>query len=157
MENNRLSYLSLEIDIINAIINNDTSVKFNDLFVNDESASDEFKFEILCRIAQQILNSMELENEETLLNMFKEIYPNEDIGLFCIDFIKFNKDKNPDVKIDERINNLLSIEIDMDVLPESNIKRDYLNLMVTLLLNQEPLNIEFINHYNNEIKKLINK
>lgn len=154
MEFDRLAYLSLEADIINAIINNEEGVEFNKLFENDEKATLEFKLDMLCRLTQQILSSVELQDETVLLNMFNELYPNSKVGEFCIGFIKQQLDRS-DCFVNEKINKLLALDI--NDAPEAQIKKDYLNLLLTLLLNQQPLNIELINKYNNEIKKLINK
>lgn len=154
MEFDRLNFLSQEIDIINAIINNEEGIQFNKLFENDENATDEIKLNTLCRITQQILSSTELKGEEALLGMFNEIYPDPIVGEFCINFIKQQLENN-EGPVDEKINRLL--ELDVKRIPKSQIKKDYLNLLLTLLLNQQPLNMELINKYNNEIKKLLNK
>lgn len=154
MEFDRLTFLSQEIDIINAIINNEEGIQFNKLFENDENATDEIKLNTLCRMTRQILSSTELKGDEALLGMFNEIYPDSIVGEFCINFIKQQLENN-EGSVDEKINRLL--ELDVERIPNSQIKKDYLNLLLTLLLNQQPLNMELINKYNNEIKKLLNK
>ena len=158
MDFNRLQALSLEIDIINAIINNNKDISFNKLFESDENITEEFKLNKLCELAYKVLKQVEIEEEDALLEMFNEIFPdNSAVGRFCIDFIKINleMDNMDRDKINERIELLL--KLDGSIIPDSQIKIDYYNLILTLLLNQDPINLNLINKYNIELKALLNK
>lgn len=151
MDFGRLRALSKEVDILNAIINGEEGVSFASLFEGEEGLNNEFKLDKLCQLTYKIFKSMKLENEQTLLNMYTEIYP-EAVGKFCIAFIKMHIDFGGD-NINEKLNILLSL--DYKPVPSCRVKADYFQLVLNLLLCQEPLNLELINRYNNELKELL--
>ena len=162
MNFDRLKVLSKEADIINAIINGEGGVSFNSLFEDEPEATNEFKLDKLCGIAYRVLKTTKIENHTTLLNMFNELYPDSNVGKFCIEFININvNDFGENKTIVDKINALIALEF--DGLPDSQIKVDYLQTVMTLLLVQQPINIElinkfnieFINKFNIELKKMI--
>ena len=156
MNFDRLKVLSKEADIINAIINGGEEVSFDSLFEDEPEATNEFKLEKLCGIVYRVLKTTKIENHTTLLNMFDELYPDSNVGKFCIEFITLNiNDFGGNEPVVDKINTLL--ELDYDGLPDSQIKADYLQTIMTLLLVQQPINIELINKFNIELKKMINK
>ena len=148
MNFSRLRALSNEVTVINAIINNEEGVTLDLLFPEEEEF--EFKLNKLCEIAYNIFNSFKLENDDVLINLFNELQPG--LGEFCVGFIKFNDER--DKTLNEKIEELL--KLDVSNIPTSNIKIDYLNMILSLLLCQKPLNMELINRFNEEIKSMIN-
>lgn len=154
MNFDRLKVLSKEADVINAIINGEEGVSFNSLFEDEPEATNESKLNKLCGIAYRVLKSTKVKDRTVLLNMFNEIYPDSNVGKFCIEFITITiNDFNESTTIVDKINTLTSL--DYDGLPDSQIKVDYLQAVMTLLLIQQPINIELINKFNIELKKLI--
>lgn len=149
----RLEILSNEVEIINAIIDKKTTISFDSLFEYQEDLTKELKLDKICEIIYKIFKTAPLEDESALLEMFKNYYGEDSkIGNFCIDFIKMNLEFK-EIKIEERLAKLL--EMDCDCLPNAQIKIDYLQMTLSLLLNQEPLNLELINEYNNKLKTLL--
>lgn len=155
MNYDRLKVLSKEADIINAIINSEEGVSFNSLFEDEPEATNESKLNKLCGIVYRILKTTKLEDHTVLLNMFDELYPKSNVGKFCIEFITITvNDFNESTTIFDKLSALLALEY--DGLPDSQIKVDYLQAVMTLLLIQQPINIELINKFNIELKKMIN-
>ena len=149
----RLEILSNEIEIINAIIDKKTTISFDSLFEYQEDLTKELKLDKICEIIYKVFKTAPLEDESALLEMFKNYYGEDSkIGDFCIDFIKMNLELN-EITIEERLAKLL--EMDCSCLPNAQIKIDYLQMILSLLLNQEPLNLELINEYNNKLKELL--
>ena len=149
----RLEILSHEIEIINAIIDKKATVSFDFLFEYQEDLTKELKLDKICEIIYKVFRTAPMEDESALLSMFKNYYGEDSkIGDFCIDFIKMNLELN-ELTLEERLAKLL--EMDCDCLPNAQIKIDYLQMILSLLLNQEPLNLELINEYNNKLKQLL--
>ena len=149
----RLEILSNEIEIINAIIDKKTTISFDSLFEYQEDLTKELKLDKICEIIYKVFKTAPMEDESALLNMFKNYYGEDSkIGDFCIDFIKMNLELN-ELTLEERLAKLL--EMDCNCLPNAQIKIDYLQMILSLLLNQEPLNLELINEYNNKLKELL--
>lgn len=149
----RLEILSHEVDIINAIIDKKTTVSFNSLFEYQEDLTKELKLDKICEIIYKVFKTAPLEDESALLKMFEDYYgEGSKIGNFCIDFIKMNLELS-EMTLEERLVKLL--EMDCECLPNAQIKIDYLQMILSLLLNQEPLNLELINEYNNKLKELL--
>lgn len=149
----RLEILSHEVDIINAIIDKKTTVSFNSLFEYQEDLTKELKLDKICEIIYKVFKTAPLEDESALLKMFENYYgEGSKIGNFCIDFIKMNLELS-EMTLEERLVKLL--EMDCECLPNAQIKIDYLQMILSLLLNQEPLNLELINEYNNKLKELL--
>ena len=156
MDFGRLAQISTEIDAYNALFNNNLEFDFNVLFnnlVDVHNITKEFKFDKLCEIAYKAILQKE-DIKEIIIKMFNDVLPDFNVGEFCFEFIKFNIQKEDDYTIDEKIE-LLS-NLDIDSIPASQIKIDYFNLILTLLLVQEPMNINLINEYNNKLKNLLN-
>lgn len=154
MDFSRSMVLLNEVNVINAIINNDKNVSVQDLFVNIEDVPVEKKLDKLCEISYKIIKSMDLDNYETLISMFEELCPDCNLGEFCIDFISYQFIEN-DLTIDEKIEELAQFKYEK--IPNTiEVKKDYLNLIVGLLLNQDPLNMPLINKFNEALKELIN-
>ena len=155
MDVSRSKVLSNEIDIINAIINNEkNNVSVQNLFKNADDLSVEQKINKVCEIAYKILNSTELENPELLMEMFEDLCPEANLGEFCVEFLKYQI-HDRDLNLDEKIEKLESLKYEL--IPDSEIKMNYLNQILSLLLNQEILDIEKINMYNNVLKELISR
>lgn len=149
----RLEILSHEVDIINAIIDKKTTVSFDSLFEYQEDLTKELKLDKICEIIYKVFKTAPLEDESALLKMFENYYgEGSKIGNFCIDFIKMNLELS-ELTLEERLAKLL--EMDCECLPNAQIKIDYLQMTLSLLLNQEPLNLELINEYNNKLKQLL--
>lgn len=149
----RLEILSHEVEIINAIIDKKTTVSFDSLFEYQEDLTKELKLDKICEIIYKVFKTAPLEDESALLKIFENYYgEGSKIGNFCIDFIKMNLELR-EMTIEERLAKLL--EMDCECLPNAQIKIDYLQMTLTLLLNQEPLNLELINEYNNKLKQLL--
>ena len=149
----RLEILSHEIEIINAIIDKKATISFDFLFEYQEDLTKELKLDKICEIIYKVFRTAPMEDESALLSMFKNYYGEDSkIGDFCIDFIKMNLELN-ELTLEERLAKLL--EMDCDCLPNAQIKIDYLQMILSLLLNQEPLNLELINEYNNKLKQLL--
>lgn len=149
----RLEILSNEIDIINAIIDKKATASFESLFEYQEDLTKELKLDKICEIIYKVFKTAPMEDESALLEMFKNYYGEDSkIGNFCIDFIKMNLELN-ELTLEERLAKLL--EMDCNCLPNAQIKIDYLQVTLSLLLNQEPLNLEIINEYNNKLKQLL--
>lgn len=149
----RLEILSHEVDIINAIIDKKTTVSFDSLFEYQEDLTKELKLDKICEIIYKVFKTAPLEDESALLKMFENYYgEGSKIGNFCIDFIKMNLELS-EMTLEERLVKLL--EMDCECLPNAQIKIDYLQMTLSLLLNQEPLNLEIINEYNNKLKELL--
>lgn len=149
----RLEILSHEVEIINAIINKKATVSFDSLFEYQDDLTKELKLDKICEILYKVFRTTPIEDESALLNMFKNYYGEDTkIGVFCIDFIKMNLELDK-LTLEERLVKLL--EMDFDCLPNAQIKIDYLQMTLSSLLNQEPLNLELINEYNNKLKQLL--
>ena len=149
----RLEILSHEVEIINAIIDKKTTVSFDSLFEYQEDLTKELKLDKICEIIYKVFKTAPLEDESALLKIFENYYgEGSKIGNFCIDFIKMNLELS-EMTLEERLVKLL--EMDCDCLPNAQIKIDYLQMTLSLLLNQEPLNLELINEYNNRLKQLL--
>lgn len=151
----RLEILSNEVEIINAIIAKKDTVSFESLFEYQEDLTKELKLDKICEIIYKVFKTAPLEDESALLKMFENYYgevTGSQIGSFCIDFIKMNIELS-EMTLEERLVKLL--EMDCDCLPNAQIKIDYLQVTLSLLLNQEPLNLELINEYNNKLKQLL--
>lgn len=155
MDVSRSKVLSNEIDIINAIINNEkNNVSVQNLFKNADDLSVEQKINKVCEIAYKVLNSTELENSELLMEMFEDLCPEVNLGEFCVEFLKYQM-HNRDLDLNEKIEKLESLKYEL--IPDSEIKMNYLNQILSLLLNQEVLDLEKINMYNNVLKELISR
>ena len=155
MDVSRSKVLSNEIDIINAIINNEkNNVSVQNLFKNADDLSVEQKINKVCEIAYKVLNSTELENSELLMEMFEDLCPEVNLGEFCVEFLKYQM-HNRDLDLNEKIEKLESLKYEL--IPDSEIKMNYLNQILSLLLNQEVLDLEKINVYNNVLKELISR
>ena len=155
MDVSRSKVLSNEIDIINAIINNEkNNVSVQNLFKNADDLSVEQKINKVCEIAYKVLNSTELENSELLMEMFEDLCPEINLGEFCVEFLKYQM-HNRDLDLNEKIEKLESLKYEL--IPDSEIKMNYLNQILSLLLNQEVLDLEKINMYNNVLKELISR
>jgi hypothetical protein len=149
----RLEILSNEVEIINAIIAKKDTVSFESLFEYQEDLTKELKLDKICEIIYKVFKTAPLEDESALLKMFENYYGEDSkIGNFCIDFIKMNLELS-EMTLEERLVKLL--EMDCECLPNAQIKIDYLQMTLSLLLNQEPLNLERINEYNNKLKELL--
>lgn len=149
----RLEILSHEVEIINAIIDKKTTVSFNSLFEYQEDLTKELKLDKICEIIYKVFKTVPLDDESALLKIFENYYGEDSkIGNFCIDFIKMNLELR-EMTMEERLAKLL--EMDCNCLPNAQIKIDYLQMTLSLLLNQEPLNLELINEYNNKLKQLL--
>ena len=143
----RLEILSKEADIISGILNNESNVSFQELFDLQDDLTEINKLDKICEIIYKVFKTANIEDTSNLLNMFDD----SKVGDFCIKFIKMNLELDKD--LEERLNELL--ELDCDVLPSAQIKIDYLQLTLNLLLNQEHLNLELINQINNKLKALM--
>ena len=155
MDVSRSQVLASEIDIINAIINNEkNNVSVQNLFKNADDSSIEQKINKVCEITYKILNLTELENPELLIGMFEDLYPEANLGEFCIEFLKYQM-HNRDLDLNEKIEKLESLKYEL--IPDSEIKMNYLNQILSLLLNQEILDLEKINMYNKVLKDLISR
>lgn len=153
MDFGRLDILSKEIDIINAIINGDNNVSFNSLYEQDLEAKEEMKLDKLCEITYKVLNSYDLKDETTLLNMYNEICSNENVGKFCVDFIKININQETQMKsINDRLNELLAL--DYENVPNFSLKLDYIQTVMVLLLQQSPIDIKTLNKFNDILKAM---
>lgn len=149
----RLEILSHEVEIINAIIDKKATASFDSLFEYQEDLTKELKLDKICEIMYKVFKTAPIEDESALLSMFKNYYGEDSkIGDFCINFIKMNLELN-ELTLEEKLTRLL--EMDYDCLPNAQIKIDYLQMTLSLLLNQEPLNLELINEYNNKLKQLL--
>ena len=151
MDFSRSLVLINEIDVINAIINNEP-VSIEKLFKNADDLSVEQKLNKLCEIGYKIVNSSHVENYDSLIFMFNELIPESNIGEFCIEFIKFQIN-NKEISIEEKIEKLTSL--DYENVPKSEIKMNFLNNIISLLLSQNIIDIPKLNKYNEELKKLI--
>ncbi len=155
MDVSRSQILASEIDMINAIINNEKSnVSVQNLFKNADDLSVEQKINKVCEIAYKILNSTNLENPELLMEMFEDLCPEANLGEFCVEFLKYQI-HDRDLNINLKIEKLEALKYEL--VPDCEIKMNYLNQILSLLLNQEVLNLEKINMYNNVLKELINR
>lgn len=143
----RLEILSKEADIISGILNNESNVSFQELFDLQDDLTEINKLDKICEMIYKVFKTANIEDTSNLLNMFDD----SKVGDFCIKFIKMNLELDKD--LEERLNELL--ELDCDVLPPAQIKIDYLQLTLNLLLNQEHLNLELINQINNKLKALM--
>lgn len=143
----RLEILSKEADIISGILNNESNVSFQELFDLQDDLTEINKLDKICEMIYKVFKTANIEDTSNLLNMFDD----SKVGDFCIKFIKMNLELDKD--LEERLNELL--ELDCDVLPPAQIKIDYLQLTLNLLLNQEHLNLELINQTNNKLKALM--
>lgn len=153
MDFGRLDVLSKEIDIINAILNGDNNVSFNSLYEKDLEAKEEMKLDKLCEITYKVLNSYDLKDETTLLNMYNEICSNENVGKFCVNFIKININQETQMKsIDDRLNELLAL--DYENVPNFSLKLDYIQTVMVLLLQQSPIDIKTLNKFNDILKAM---
>jgi hypothetical protein len=153
MDFGRLDILSKEIDIINAILNGDHSVSFNSLYEKDLEAKEEMKLDKLCEITYKVLNSYGLKDETVLLNMYNEICSNENVGKFCVDFIKININQETQMKsINDRLNELLAL--DYENIPNFSLKLDYIQTVMVLLLQQSPIDIKTLNKFNDILKAM---
>jgi hypothetical protein len=152
MNFDRVKVLMTEIDTINAILNNDEEYDFNNLFKNCDDMLEEEKMNKLCEITYKILENNEFENDLMIIRMFDAIFPENEVGEFCIQFIRLNLMESRG-NVDERIDMLVRLNIEK--IPNSQIKIDYLNVVLTMLLQQKPLNMELINKYNNLLKELV--
>ena len=154
----RLEILSNEVEIINAIMDNKQNISFNLLFEGQEEMSKEFKLDKICEIlykvlkSAQVLRNVQEIDEANLLRMFEEYYGNSNIGAFCIEFIKLNIEADG-LELEEKLERLLALN--PDHVSDAQIKIDYLQMTLTLLLNQFPLNFELINQYNAKLKELL--
>ena len=155
MDVSRSKVLTSEIDMINAIINNEkNNASVQNLFRNADDLSVEQKINKVCEIAYKILNSTELKNPELLMEMFEDLCPEANLGEFCVEFLKYQiHDRYLD--LNEKIEKLESLKYEL--IPDSEIKMNYLNQILSLLLNQEVLDLEKINVYNNVLKELISR
>lgn len=153
MDFSRVNVLMNEIDVINAVLYNNTEFDFSILF-NNTDMDEEHKINKLCELAYKIVKQEEFENEGLLIKMFNDNFPESEVGEFCVEFIKLNILESRD-QLDKRIDDLLVLgTLEM---PNAQIKIDYLNILLTLLLQQTPMNMELINQYNNQLKEIINK
>lgn len=143
----RLEILSKEADIISGILNNESNVSFQELFDLQDDLTEINKLDKICEMIYKVFKTADIEDTSNLLNMFDD----SKVGDFCIKFIKMNLELDKD--LEERLNELL--ELDCDVLPPAQIKVDYLQLTLNLLLNQEHLNLELINQINSKLKALM--
>lgn len=152
MNFDRVKVLMTEIDTINAILNNDEEFDFNILFKDCDDMIEEEKMNKLCEIAYKVLENVDFENDFMIIRMFNTIFPEKEVGEFCIQFIRLNLIESRG-NLNERIENL--VQLDVENVPDSQIKIDYLNVVLTMLLQQKPLNMELINKYNNLLKELV--
>lgn len=152
MNFDRVKVLMTEIDTINAILNNDEEFDFNILFKDCDDMIEEEKMNKLCEITYKVLENVDFENDFMIIRMFDTIFPEKEVGEFCIQFIRLNLIESRG-NLNERIENL--VQLDVENIPDSQIKIDYLNVVLTMLLQQKPLNMELINKYNNLLKELV--
>ena len=155
MDFSRLQILSREIDFMNAIILKQKGVSFESFFEGDDIAED-LKVDKICEICYKVINLLE-DKDDTLY--LKEIlinhFGNENAAIFIINFILLNiEDKNIN-NIGDKLDILLALPYDF--MPMCQMKIDYLNLTLSLLLKQEPLDMELINSFNDNTKSLILK
>lgn len=148
----RLEILSNEIEVINAIMSNKVAVSFNLLFDGQDDLSKEHKLDKICEILYKSFKTVQDIDETNIQRMFEEYYNNSEIGAFCIEFIKMNLELDQ-LSLEEKIEKLS--KMNSDCLPNAQIKIDHLQMLVSLLLNQSPLNMELINQYNNKLKTLL--
>ena len=153
MNFDRLGKLTMEIDIINALIDGNFEYDFKKIFEGTDM-NEENKINKLCELTYRMLNQEEFVNLDILLKMFNDNFP-ENVGKFCVNFIKLNKGDLQNMDINETIMALQELRVD-DV-PDAQIKVDYLNLLLVLLLQQVPMNMEKINKYNNLLKDMMNR
>ena len=153
MDTSRAKILANEIDLMNAIINNDKEdISIQKLFENMNDLSIEQKLDRLCEIAYKLLNSVDLEYPSLLISLFDELYPDAGVGEFCVEFLRYQiYDRN--LGINEKIEKLESFNYSR--VPDSEIKMNYLNQLLSLLLNQEFMDFNKINKYNKVLKDLI--
>lgn len=156
MDFSRLQILSREIDFMNAIILKQKGVSFESFFEGDNIAED-LKVDKICEICYKVINLLE-DKDDTLY--LKEILTNhfesENVAIFIINFILLNiEDRNTDNNIEDKLDILLALPYDF--MPMCQMKIDYLNLTLSLLLRQEPLDMELINSFNDNTKSLILK
>ena len=120
MDVSRSQVLSSEIDMINAIINNEkNNFSVQNLFKNADDLSVEQKINKVCEITYKILNSTELENPELLMEMFEDLCPEANLGEFCIEFLKYQI-HDRDLNLNEKIEKLESLKYEL--VPDSEIK-----------------------------------
>lgn len=143
----RLEILSKEADIIAGILNNESNMSFKELFDLQDDLTEINKLDKICEMLYKVFKTSNIEDTSNLLNMFDD----SKVGEFCIKFIKMNLELEKD--LEDRLAALL--ELDCDILPPAQIKIDYLQLTLNLLLNQEHLNLELINQINNKLKALM--
>jgi hypothetical protein len=86
--------------------------------------------------------------------MFEDLCPEANLGEFCVEFLKYQI-LDRDLNLNEKIEKLESLKYEL--IPDSEIKMNYLNQILSLLLNQEVLDLEKINMYNNVLKELISR
>lgn len=153
MDTSRAKILANEIDLMNAIINNDKEdISIQKLFENMNDLSIEQKLDRLCEIAYKLLNSVDLEYPSLLISLFDELYSDVGVGEFCVEFLRYQiYDRN--LGVNEKIEKLESFNYSR--VPDSEIKMNYLNQLLSLLLNQESLDFNKINKYNKVLKDLI--
>lgn len=156
MDFSRLQILSREIDFINAIILQQKGVTFESFFEGDD-ISEELKIDKICEICYKVINLLESKDDTLYLkDILTNHFESENVAIFIINFILLNiEDRNTDSNIEDKLDILLALPYDF--MPMCQMKIDYLNLILSLLLQQEPLNMELINSFNNNTKSLLLK
>lgn len=159
MDFSRLKQLSREIDFLNALILKDKSATFNSFFENEPDLTEEFKLNKICEMIYKVLKSVEVKDIEEssifLKDRLEEYLDNDSVTAHAfIEFIKMNIEKS-NINIENRIEQLLSLNFDRVTMCQ--LKIDYLQLVLSLLLNQAVLNIELINQLNDNLKSVMLK
>ena len=152
----KLKNLSREIDVINAFMNNE-EISFDYLFedaLDFNELTEEYKLNKICELISRVFYTVKLEDTSHIENMLNKHYNNDKIGKFCVGFIRMQIDGAPDAKFETKLNFLLSL--DVESVPMSQIKIDYYQATLHMLLYQQPLNLELINYYNNQLKDILN-
>lgn len=153
MEFKRLEIMFNEVEVITAIMENTANSSFKNLFVHQEDLPLNIKMDKICEIVYKVFQSRQITEEQVLLDMFEDFFEDSEVGPFCIEFIKMNLEFDRE-NVAERLNKLL--EMNCDAVPESQIKVDYLQMTLSLLLNQFPLDMVRINEYSEKLKEILN-
>lgn len=150
MDLNRIKYLSKEVDVVNAFMNNEKIV-LNDLFEgNPETPTTALQIDKICELLYRIFHSVDLENTSNIESSINDYFNNNEISGFCINFIKMQIKGNPNDQFETKLDFLLSLN--PTSIPMSRIKIDYYQAVLYMLLCQQPLDLELINNINGQLK-----
>lgn len=158
LDNNTINNIIIQSEIIQALMNKQLSKNLLDQYFalyNFESFEEKID-----NIFELMFNNFAAANLTTDTEFLKQVFlmieDNQEIANACAALITFINTtlNNTMMQLEDKLNQLL--EINYEILPQSNVKKCYLYYLLNILLSRPIVDIDFISKITEELKLFLN-